>query len=88
MIFCDNFVKCIGFLVNVLGDFFVLWDGFFKVIVLLSYIKFYLGFLLVFCFFFNWGYVMGFVGYGVDVGIKFNVLVFLLFIYCVLKNLV
>lgn len=88
MIIGSNLVKWVGILVNVKVDFMVLWDGFFKFIVLFNYIKFYLGFLLFFCFFVNWGYVIGFVGYGVDVGIKLMVLVFLMLIFCVVKGVI
>lgn len=88
MISCDNPAKRTGPLANVTGDLTASWDGLLKSIVLSSYIKSYPGLLPVLRLLLNWGHVTGLSGHGVDAGIKSNVLVFLLLIFCVSKELV
>lgn len=88
MISCDNPAKRAGPLANVTGDLSASWDGLLKAIVLSSYIKSYPGLLPVLRLLLNWGHVTGLAGHGVDAGIKSNVLVFLLLIFCVSKKLV
>ena len=88
VIVCDNPAKRGGQLANVKGDLTASWDGLLKSIVLSSYIKSYPGLLPVLRLLMNWGHVTGLSGHGVDAGIKSNVLVFLLLIFCVSRRLV
>lgn len=88
MISCDNPAKRVGPLANVTGDLSASWDGLLKAIVLSSYIRSYPLLLPVLRLLLNWGHVTGLAGHGVDAGIKSNVLVFLLLIFCVSKKLV
>lgn len=88
VISCANPAKRTGPLAGVKGDLTASWDGLLKSIVLSGYIKSYPGLLPILRILLNWGHVTGLSGHGVDAGIKSNVLVFLLLIFCVSKGLV